>query len=99
MMQKYNDIPPCPDSLDTLEAREAWMDCCEDLIERDFLNDTTIEALKSYVFALMISRELERMMTKNPANIQLNLLWFKCTNRMIEASEILGFTPKDRGLL
>lgn len=106
-MELILEIPSIPESFKLIETREAWMDYCQDLIERKKLNELTLEVLKHYLtldeilnIAEAEGRKTVTYINGSPAYLPSSLLKVHHTlaMRMLECSEILGFTPKDRDL-
>ena len=101
-MQEYiSEIPLCPESISTADVREYWMDACQDLISRGKLTPTALETLKACCFSIEVGNIAEKNMIGKGGEIDTVMasLWSKCTDHLLECSELLGLTPKDRGLL
>jgi hypothetical protein len=96
MNQLITEIPSCPDSISTAEARELFMDLCEEKIHQNRLTAEILEAIKGYCFLIQIMNTAESELIKVPGAFEWQDLWYSCTLRQLEYSEMLGLTPLDR---
>lgn len=90
------EIPACPDSISTTEARELFMDLCEDQIRNQRLTNVLVEAITGYCFLIQVSNMTEQAILKSPDDMAWHDLWIMCTRRQLEYSEAIGLTPLDR---
>lgn len=96
MENLITEILPCPDSITTGEARELFMDLCQEAIQQHRLTKRLVEAISGYCFLTELMRIAEQALLESPGNVTWNELWTKCAARELEYSEIIGLTPLDR---
>lgn len=90
------EIPACPDSVSTPEARELFMDTCQDQIQNNRLTPEMLECVKGYCFTIQIGNIAEAEILKQPDSLAWHNLWTMAAQRQLEYSEVLGLTPLDR---
>lgn len=100
-MTLITDIPHCPDSIKTIDARSLFMELCQEKIYQRRLTPEMVEAIKGYVFIVQASDLTMKLITKqgiaigNEPNPLLELETM-FTERICEYSELIGLTPLDR---
>lgn len=95
MENLITEIPACPDSITTGEARELFMDLCDAAIRQQRLTKVLVESISGYCFLNQLTRMAEQALLESPCDLTWNELWSKCLARELEYSEIIGLTPLD----